>query len=327
MIGETYSGVEAPSQFESWLAGAQTERIVDLIRDFSIETVPISAPKITSMGVHLEHGSDVYVGWPPSRSIGAVIETAARLSRWGYRPVPHIAARSIATRDDLAQALRRLSAEAGVDQVLLVGGSRFKPLGEFHCALQILETGLFEEFGIRRLGLAGHPEGHPEVGRGDLVEALRQKLAYGRRAGVDMYIATQFGFDANAVVTWVEEVRRAFGPVPVHVGVPGPASLTSLVKYARICGIGDSVRFLTRGANSVLKLATTWTPDKFLTALAHYQVAKPRSGIEKVHFYSFGGAARTARWLAGVRDGNFTVHADGRGFTVSDRVTAIGSNR
>jgi hypothetical protein len=122
MIGETYSGVEAPSQFESWLAGAQTERIVDLIRDFSIETVPISAPKITSMGVHLERGSDVYVGWPPSRSIGAVIETAARLSRWGYRPVPHIAARSIATRDDLAQALRRLSAEAGVDQVLLVGG-------------------------------------------------------------------------------------------------------------------------------------------------------------------------------------------------------------
>ena len=229
--------------------------------------------------------------------------------------MPHIAARNIASRDRLAKFLQRVTSEAGVDQVLIIGGSREKPSGAFHCTQQILETGLLEEFGITRIGIAGHPEGHPEIARDELLKALRQKIAHGRKTGADMYIVTQFCFDPNAVVEWESEVRAAIGDVPIHVGIPGPASLTGLVKYARMCGVGESVRFLTRGASTALKLAA-WTPDKLLTALAHYKGANPGSSIAKAHFYCFGGAAKTAHWLAGVAGENFTMRRDGQGFAV-----------
>ncbi len=105
-------------------------------------------------------------------------------------------------------------------------------------------------------------------------------------------------------LTSPESQPRYYGfspdPVPVHVGMPGPASLTSLVKYARICGVGASVSFLTRGASSPHKLLL-WSPDHFLTRLANTSAADPDCGNEKAHFYGFGGIAKTARWLAALQ--------------------------
>ncbi len=318
MIEKTLSNAETPSGPGPATPEAQKQRIADLVGEFSIETVPVSAAELGSLAGQLEPGAPVYVGWPPGRTLDAVVDTAVRLHQLGCSPVPHIVARNLADGDDLAALLRRLCAQAGVDQVLVVGGGRASPVGEFSRALQLLETGHFEAAGIRRIGIAGYPEGHPRVAKRLLFEALRKKIAAGRRAGMDMHIVTQFGFDADAVVAWIDEVRRSVGDIPVRVGIPGPARLTSLVKYAWICGVGDSVRFLTRGAASVVKVATVWTPDKFLAALAGHPGAGPRAAIEAVHFYSFGGAPRTARWAARVGAGNFTLHRDGQGFTVPD---------
>lgn len=323
MIGDNMPNpLDAPPS-RPWEADAQKRRIIDFVTDFSIETVSVSAAELAVLGAYLPRDADVYVVSPPGRSLDDIADAAAHIHGLGFRPVPHIAARSIASRDGLAEFLRRVTSEAAVDQVLIVGGSRGKPAGGFHCALQVLETGLLEEFGIARIGIAGHPEGHPEIPHDDLMAALRQKIAHGRKAGADMYVVSQFCFDPNVVVKWESDIREAIGDIPIHVGIPGPASLTGLVKYARMCDVGESVRFLTRGASTALKLAT-WTPDKFLTALAHYKGANPGSNIAKAHFYCFGGAARTAHWLVGVLEEKFSMRRDGQGFAVSGKTPRRG---
>jgi len=299
----------------SWEERAQIQRIRDLVDDFSIELVPTSAPDVGNLKSDLAPGSRVYLVAIPDRPFSYIVETATELRRAGLQPVPHIAARSIADRDRLADYLWRLTSAGGVDQVLVIGGTRAKPVGDYQCSQDILDSGLLQEYGVRRVGLAGHPEGHPDVDDAALMTALRQKIETCRRIGIDPYLVSQFSFDPHAVVTWEAEIRRAIGPIPIHVGVPGPASLTSLVGYARKCRIGDSVRFLTKGASTALKLVT-WTPDDFLTALASYRSANPGSLVTKMHFFSFGGAARTARWLTAVGRGGFTMRRDGRGFSV-----------
>ena len=295
---------------------AHMGRIAAFIDDFSIETVPASSREITSFGAHLRPGATVYVGSPPTRDPGEVVDTARLLHQAGFRPVPHIAACAIADRDRLEDLLHRLTSQADVDQVLVIGGSRVKPVGEFRSASQILETGLLEEFGIRRVGVAGYPEGHPEIPQEELLAALREKIAYGQRTGAEIHIVTQFCFDPGRVVSWEKHIRSKLGSIPVHVGIAGPASFASLVKYARICGIGQSVRFLTRGASALHKLPV-FSPDYFLAAIAEHKALDPRCAIEKAHFYSFGGTARTARWLAAIRAGPIAAHPDGRGNAVA----------
>ena len=295
-------GGNVPVAKAGWQGGRQDAAgpVGRLVRDYSIETVPAPAKEIASFGALLPPGTAVYVVWPPGRSLAEVVDTARGLHRLGLRPVPHLAARGIADRDGLEDLLRQITAQAGVDQVLVVAGSAVKPAGEFHCALQILETGLLERFGIRRIGVAGYPEGHPTIPPRDVLAALRKKLAYGRRAGSQIYVVSQVCFDPDRVLAWERGLRATVGPVPVHVGMPGPASPTSLVKYARICGVGASVRFLTRGASSPHKLLL-WSPDHFLTRLANTSAADPDCGNEKAHFYGFGGIAKTARWLAALQ--------------------------
>ena len=43
-----------------------------------------------------------------------------------------------------------------------VGGAP-QPVGRYDSAIQILETGVFEANGIKRIGIAGHPEGNPDI--------------------------------------------------------------------------------------------------------------------------------------------------------------------
>jgi len=116
------------------------------------------------------------------------------------------------------------------------------------------------------------------------------------------------------VLAW-ERAIRGHG-LPVHVGVPGPATLKTLLAYARMCGIGNSMRVLTRQAGNLLRLARLSYPDALISALAAARAADPGSRIERLHLYPFGGLARTARWLEGVRSGAFTLAEDGFGFTV-----------
>jgi methylenetetrahydrofolate reductase (NADPH) len=292
------------------------QRIRDLLAAYSVEVTPATAAKHARLADLLPPDTRVYVACVPGEDHLEVVRTAARIRGAGLVPVPHFPARSIVDRAQLDDYLRRLTAEAGVDEALVIGGGIDLPRGAFSGTQALLETGLFDAYGIRMIGLAGHPEGQREVGAPGAATTLEQKLAYARQTSADVRLVTQFMFEAEPLLAWEGMIRTQGSHLPIHVGVPGPATLRSLLSYARLCGVGNSMRVLTRQAGNLLKLASLSYPDALIAALARHRASDPGCRIQRLHFYPFGGLARTARWIEAIRAGAFTLHDDGPGFTV-----------
>jgi len=292
------------------------QRIRDLLAGYSVEVTPATAAKHARLADLLPPDTRVYVAYVPGEHHREVVRTAARIRGEGLVPVPHFPARSIVDRAQLDDYLQRLTAEAGVEEVLVIGGGIDLPRGAFSGTQALLESGLFEAYGIRTIGLAGHPEGQREIGAPGAATTLEQKLAYARQTGAAVRLVTQFMFEAAPLLAWERMIRAQGSHLPIHVGVPGPATLKSLLSYARLCGVGNSMRVLTRQAGNLLKLASLSYPDALIAALARHPAGDPGCRIERLHFYPFGGLARTARWIGAIRAGAFTLHDDATGFTV-----------
>ena len=223
-------------------------RISDLVADFSIEITPATAARHAALADLLPAGTRVYVAFVPGADHRSVAATAARVRREGLVPVPHFPARSIVDRAQLEDYLRRVTAEAGVDEVLVIGGGIDLPRGAFAGTRSLLETGLFEAHGIRVIGLAGHPEGQRQLSAPGAPMTLEQKVDYARRTSAEVRLVTQFMFEAEPLFAWERMIRAQGNDLPIHIGVPGPATLKSLLGYARLCGVGNSMRVLTQQA-------------------------------------------------------------------------------
>lgn len=291
-------------------------RIVDFVEGFSIETTPGSALKIPDFREHLRPGITVSVTFLPGSNFADTITTAKRLKAEGFKPAPHFAARSIRSRRDFEDYLIRLQGEVGCSEVVALGGAVNHPLGEFDSSMQLLETGLFDKHGITRIGLAGHPEGSPDISDRALNEALTWKNAFAERSDADFYLATQFCFQAAPIIAWDLALREAGNRIPIHLGIPGLATLKTLINHARACGIGASMRVLTRQAKNITKLLNVRAPDGLVAELAAYKASDPGCGIRQLHVYPLGGLRRSAQWTYAVLDGDFTLAADGHSFKV-----------
>ncbi len=290
------------------------QSIIDLLSGFTTETTPAAAAKIADYRAHLRPGATIFITFLPGSRFADTIALAIRLRREGFNPVPHVAARSIPGRAFLEDSLARLVDGAGVDQALLIGGAVDRPLGEFSDTMQLLDTGLFDKYGITRIGVAGHPEGSPDIPDPEARAALAWKNAFAERTGAALYVVTQFCFEAAPVIAWDKRIRAEGNRLPVYVGIPGLASLKALIGHARACGIGPSMRFLTRQARNVAKLLAISAPDRLVTTLAIYRATDPGCGIRGVHVYPLGGLKKSARWAQAVIDGRFEMHEDGEGF-------------
>ena len=281
-------------------APAPAGGLAAFLADFSVEVMPKTAEKIASFAEIFPAGSRIYVAHIDGTPIEDMVRTARRIAGEGFRVMPHLPARSIPDRATLRDWLERYRAEAGVEEALVIGGGRATPAGRFDCARQLLETGLFEEFGFRRLHVAGHPEGNrdidPDGGNRVSLEATLWKQRWAEAAGVDMAIATQFCFAAKPVIAWSDRLRDAGVALPVHVGVAGPAKLQTLIKFAMMCGVGPSLQVLQRRAADVTKLMTPFTPEQVLRDLAEHKAAAPDLLVERVHFFPLGGIGKTAEF-------------------------------
>lgn len=296
--------------------------VVALMRGFSVETTPTSAARVRHFGEHLAPGTTVNVTFLPGSEAADTVAVAARLRREGFEPVPHVAARSLPDRATLDRFLGRLKDEAGVTQALVIAGGLDRPLGAFASSLDLLATGLFQAHGITRIGVAGHPEGTPDIPAAALDDALLWKNRFAAEHGVDMYIETQFCFDAAAIAAWDRRIRGLGNRLPIHLGVPGLATLKTLLKFAQSSGVGPSIRVLTRQARNLARLMLVQAPDRLLVELAAYKAADPHCGIETLHFYPFGGLARTADWANAIAAGRFAVDARGTGLVVGETAAA-----
>ena len=96
----------------------------------------------------------------------------------------------------------------------------------------------------------------------------------------------------------------------------GLATIKTLINHAKACGVGPSMRVLTRQAKNITKLLNVRAPDRLVSELAAYRASDPECGIRRVHVYPLGGLRRSAQWIYAVADGEFTFGKDGRSFTV-----------
>ncbi|GAA2866620.1 methylenetetrahydrofolate reductase [Pseudonocardia halophobica] len=279
-----------------------------LMFPFSVEITPREAATLPPLRDHLAGGTSVYLTFLPDQPWADTVAVARTVREAGLRPVPHLAARAVSDRPALQRMLGDLTA-AGVEDVLLLAGSLTTPVGEFSESAQILDAGLLEEAGIHRVGIVGHPEGHPDVDDDELFRALVAKCGIARARGFDLHLVTQFCFDPGPIVAWERRIRAAGVDVPVHVGLPGLTSPARLLRYGLRCGVGPSLKVLRQQAGSVLKLATSPVhhPDATLLGLAAAVAADPRSLLRAVHFFPFGALVPTAAWAADIRDGRFEV--------------------
>jgi methylenetetrahydrofolate reductase (NADPH) len=229
--------------------------------------------------------------------VGEWAALTGRMARLGLEPVPHIAARRLASADALDERLRAMTTEAGVRDVLVVAGEADRPAGPFASSIDVLESRLLDKRGIRRIAVAGHPDGSPVIGTAAIEAALRMKTAYRERTGTDMRILTQFGFDATRAIQWAESLADAGFDLPIHLGVAGPASVTSLLKYAQICGVRASGQFLARRGGAVTSLVTTHSPEPQVAPVEAHVAQTPGTLIQQFHVFPFGGIQQAAEWL------------------------------
>lgn len=264
-------------------------RIRALVRSASVEMTARVAAVNDLANAGLSAGAHVYITALPGDSPKAVLATALRVHHMGLTPVPHLGARYVAEPRRFEDLLCALVRDAGVDQVLVVGGDIGRPRGPYASSLDLLRSGLFERSGIRRVGLAAYPEGHPAISADVLESALSEKIAQTRAIGLEPYVISQFCFAAAPIIAWLSRFRRQFADVPAHIGIAGPASMATLVKFGLACGIGASLRALRKTS---LRQLTDATPDALVTSLteAGHQIAA-------LHFFTFGGIVRTADWM------------------------------
>ena len=276
-----------------------------LMSPFSVEITPKEAPLPPHV---LAPGTAVYLTWLPNTPWTDTVAVARSVREAGMRPVPHLAARAVPDRAALRRMLADLAA-VGVADLLVVAGSVDTPVGEFHEAAQVLDSGLLEEAGITRVGIVGHPEGHPDVADDELYRALADKTRIARERGLDLHLVTQFTFDPAPIVAWERGIRARGVDVPVHVGLPGLTTPARLLRFGLRCGVGASLKVLRQQTGGVLKLATSPVhhPDATLVGLARAVAADPASLLRSVHFFPFGALEATAAWATDVRDGRFAL--------------------
>ena len=282
------------------------ERPVDgkveaFLQGYSIEVMPRTAGKIEDFRALLPQGTRVYIAHIDGTPIEDMVATAARLAREGYPVMPHFPARIIRDRAVLADWIARYRGEAGVDQALLLAGGLARPAGEFHSSMQLVETGLFDKAGFKRLHFAGHPEGNrdidPDGGMKVVDEALEWKQKFSERTDAKLALATQFAFDAGPIIRWADRLREAGIAIPVHIGIAGPAKLQTLIKFAIACGVGPSLKVLQKRAMDVTKLLMPYEPTDVVAQLAAHKAANPDFNIEAVHFFPLGGIRTNAQWV------------------------------
>jgi methylenetetrahydrofolate reductase (NADPH) len=273
------------------------------LRLASLEITPRQIDKLPLLKDNLEAGCRVFIALIDPADVAAQIEAVRQLKVAGFQPVPHVPARFVRDEADLRSRIASL-AGAGADTMLVLGGGAPQPIGIYDAAIQLLDTGVFQANGVKRLGIAGHPEGNPDITRihGDamLLNALREKQAYLKANGIEGFIATQFLFEAAPVAEWARSLRAAGIDLPIHVGVPGPATIKTLVKYAAMCGVGNSARFIRKQALNITKLLTVNTPDDFMSGLAELHFRRPELGIAGPHLYPFGGFDKLFEWMRSV---------------------------
>jgi len=245
----------------------------------------------------LPAGTPVYVNHLPKHKVEHTLKALIALREANLEPVPHVAVRRLGSRDEARNFLEKAARMAGVTKILLIGGDVPSPLGPYAQAAELLAEEFLGQCGLSQVGLAGYPEGHPRIASAALNAALERKLELAAQRGLAAHIVTQFSFAPNRIVEFCADLARRAPAVPVYVGLAGPTSPVSLLRFAQRCGVSASLRALQAEGMRAVRLFTHVDPTDQLVMLARHARSGSASNVVGVHLFSFGGVARTAAWM------------------------------
>ena len=231
----------------------------------------------------------------PGEEADARVAATVAVRELGFEPMPHFSARRITSEDHFEDYLQAVVEQADVSRCFIVAGDPPEPQGPYFDTMALIKTGAFERAGIKAIGIGGHPEGHPVMSREQCWDVLEAKVREIEARGMAPLVVTQFGFDPEAFLIWLKELRARGLDVPVRIGIPGPASIKSLLRFAARCGVGASAAVMQKYGVSITNLLGNAGPDKLVDEFAAR--LGEEHGRVRLHFYPFGGLTKTVEWI------------------------------
>jgi len=262
---------------------------------YSLEVSAKDMPALSAAAPRILPASTISIPYLPREDNDARLAAARAVRRLGFEPMLHLSARRISSLVEFDSFVQRAVAEAGVERCFVIAGDPSTPKGPFSDSSSLIDTGIFERVGMKVIGVGGHPEGHPVMSKAEQWDVLERKCHSIDERGMTPLIVTQFAFDADIVLTWLKALRERGIEHPVRVGVPGPANIAVLARYAALCGVGACASMWSKYGVSIGKLFGTAGPDLFVERLA--TGLTPAHGKVSLHFFPFGGIAQSVKWI------------------------------
>lgn len=260
-----------------------------LLETARYEVLPTAAI-VDEVGAHLPVGRPLTVTASAGKGLAATLTVTETLSRAGYQVTPHVAARMVQGREHLKEVVDQLVG-AGVDSVFVPAGDASPGQDNYAGSLDLLQdlTALGRPF--RAVGVAGYPESHPVIADDITIQAMWDKRGHATT------VVSNLCLDPAVVAAWIERIRRRGVLMPVWIGMPGPIERARLLTMATRIGVGESTRFLAKNTSLFARIAAPggYSPERFLDRLAP-AAAKPESGVEGLHIYTFNQVRQTEAW-------------------------------
>ena len=263
----------------------------------SIEASPrqiLEKPEIFDV---LPAGCRLYITDLGNSTEATIIQAAKIVQEQKITAVPHIPARRFESKSIFETRLSALANEAGVQEALVIAGEATKP-GPFASSVEVLETGLFDKLAFKHIAIAGHPEGSPDISNETIQEFLLKKQQIAGDSDAEFRIVTQFCFDSDAILKWLKELKSLGIVMDVHIGIAGPAKVTTLLKFATIAGVGNSVNFLKKHGGNMVSMLTGYDPEILVHKLETHVASDDTSLLKNLHIYPFGGILKSAEWIS-----------------------------
>ena len=268
-----------------------------LLEAGSLEMQARATEDLPAARAFLQPGTRIYVPSLTGQSADTIKHAVEAIYRHGFEPVPHVAARRVRARAELRELMSEMVTEYGVRRVMLIAGDVATPLGPYGDSLDLLEDGTLGGCGLKEVGLAGYPEGHPHIDNKLQTEATLLKVEAARAQHLVPSIVTQFCFAPQRIVEYCSEITRLDPKVKIYAGVAGPTNPIALLRFARLCGVNASRQALSKLGIGIARLAVQSDPIKQVQGLAQYVRGRSSCKLAGIHLYSFGGLVRTAEWL------------------------------
>lgn len=266
-------------------SGRAVARVLEQAR---YEVLPTAAAEDQVLA-HLPRERVVTITASPTKGLEATLDLAGRLGARGYTVVPHLAARMITGRSELAEICERLTRQ-GITRVFVPGGDA-EPAGDYPDALSLLAD--LTELGrpFEHVGVTGYPESHPTINDDLVVQAMWDKRRHAT------HVVSNLTFDPAVVRVWIRRMRDRGVTLPLLLGVPGPVERTKLLAMASRIGVGESTRFLAKHKGTLARLAAPggFTGERFLRQCGP-ALAAPDANVCGLHVFTFNQIAETEAW-------------------------------